>query len=332
MSLLPVLHPALLALIVLPVLALAIWALVRARSVAARTTWALRVLLVLACGVLALRPGIPDGSAATVTTNVDVFLVVDSTTSMTAEDWAGDAARLEGVRQDARAIVDAYPGARFSLITFDNSAQQRLPLTTDQNAVLSALEVLTPPATAYAAGSSIALAAPLLAETVQAAAEGPDADGRARMAFYLGDGEQTTAREPESFAPAAEWIDGGAVLGYGTAEGGPMPEFGDGTEDPPYIQHEGETALSTIDEASLETIADQLGVPYAHRTADSDIALPAAPEETTAVTGDETLGARTELSWAVAIVVSALLLSEVALGAARLRATLRSTRPAKETR
>src|SRR5699024_6629960 len=120
-----------------------------------RLVWLLRILLVLACGALALRPALPSGTAQAVTADLDVFLVVDSTTSITAEDWGGTEPRLAGVRSDVEAIVDAYPGARYSLITFDNHATQRLPMTTDVNAVFSALEVLRPPTTAYARGSDI---------------------------------------------------------------------------------------------------------------------------------------------------------------------------------
>ena len=40
--------------------------------------------------------------------------------------------------------------------------------------------------------------------------------------FYLGDGEQTAAGEPPPFTIPAGLIHGGAVLGYGTADGGRM--------------------------------------------------------------------------------------------------------------
>ncbi|WP_156761568.1 VWA domain-containing protein [Microbacterium karelineae] len=331
MSVLPILHPAALALIVLPVLGIAAWALVRAHGAASRASWGLRIALVLACGLLALRPGIPDGAARTVATDVDVFLVVDSTTSITAEDWGDGEPRLAGVRADVRRIVDAYPGARFSLITFDNQASQRLPLTTDTAAVESALEVLRPPTTLYARGSSIGQAAPLLAEALRGTAASAAAEDRSRLVFYFGDGEQTASADPESFSPAAEWADGGAVFGYGTADGGPMRTVSGGVgADEAYIQHEGARALSMIDEENLEAIAGDLGVTYAHRTAGAEPVLPEAPTTSMSVTSGETLGARTEVSWVVALVVAALLAGELALGAARLRRSVRDTRPRKE--
>src|SRR5690606_33787567 len=124
--------------------------------------------------------------------NVDVFVVLDNTTSMLAEDWDGGSGddgggdrRIDGVTGDVRALIEAYPGARFGLIAFDNSAQVRMPLTTDTSALMSSLEVMAPPPADSNNGSSIGLAAPVLAETLEGAQA---AEGRSRLVFYLGDG------------------------------------------------------------------------------------------------------------------------------------------------
>lgn len=332
MTFLPVLHPLLLLALCLPVLGVAIWALVKAPTGGGRATWALRVALVLACTALAFRPGIPDGAAKSVATDVDIVIALDNTTSMLAEDWDGEEGatrRIDGVKADVGALIEEYPGARFALIAFDNSAQLRLPLTTDTSALMASLEVMSPPPTDVASGSSIGIAAPVLEETLRGAMESSEA--RARMVFYLGDGEQTADGEPESFADSAELVDGGAVLGYGTTEGGQMRrveagvdgDAGELLEDPAT----GEPAVSTIDEEALGAIAEELGVPYQHRTAGEAPELPEAPASTTVVADQATPGARTELSWAIAIVVAALLLAEVVLAAARMGRTLRLTRP-----
>ncbi|MBP2436917.1 VWA domain-containing protein [Microbacterium amylolyticum] len=317
MTFLPVVHPVLIAGLVLPVLGIAIWSLFQTR----RLAWIPRILLVLAIGVLALRPGLPDGASQQATSDVDVFLLVDSTTSITAEDWGSGEQRLAGVRDDVRGVMAAYPGARFGLLTFDNVASVRLPLTTDRSAVMASLEVLRPPATPNARGTSITLAAPLLESTLQQSAEiSPD---RARMVFYLGDGEQTAEEPPVSFAPVADLIDGGAVFGYGTSEGGPMrlvmPGSGDNV---PYLEDSGVTALSVIDEDALRGIADDLGVPYVHRDAGAEASFPDAPRTTTGFADVQSPGARRELAWMIGIVVSGLLLWELATSATRLRRTL----------
>ncbi|GMA89838.1 VWA domain-containing protein [Homoserinibacter gongjuensis] len=214
----PVLPVLLVVVIVLPFAALAVWRLVRARGAGSRMRWAARVVLVLACGALLLRPGVPGGTVETLATDVDVVLLVDTTASIVAEDWDGDAPRLDGVRADVERIVASYPGARFALITFDAEASLRVPLTTDTTALATSLAVLRPEPTANSRGSSVGIAAEQLETTLEAAASAsPD---RARMVFYFGDGEQTASTEPESFAASAREVASGAVFGYGTDAGG----------------------------------------------------------------------------------------------------------------
>ena len=158
----PALNVFLLLLLCAPVAALAIIALTKAKG-RDRALWAMRLVTLLACFVLFLRPGIPGGATQTLATDTDIVLVVDTTASIVAEDWEGGAPRLDGVRQDVQAIVDEYPGARFALITFDASADLRMPLTTDTTALVSSLDVLRPEVTSQSRGSSIGIANQLLA-------------------------------------------------------------------------------------------------------------------------------------------------------------------------
>ncbi|MGN8026304.1 vWA domain-containing protein [Microbacterium sp. 22242] len=323
MILQPVIAPFLAILLVLPVLAGAVWMLVRA--VRARGTgpavWVLRVLLVLACGVLLLRPGVPGGQVRTLASATDVVIAVDTTASMVAEDWNGTHPRMDGVRQDVRGIVAAYPGARFALITFDATPVLRLPLTTDSTALVSAVDVLQPEVTRQSKGSSIGIANQLVAQTLQNAQKSsPD---RARLVFYLGDGEQTVSTNPESFADAKKHASGGGVLGYGTAQGGPMREttgaLGDASGSDAgggdYIQYQGSDALSRIDEKNLQQFASELGVKYQHRSATQKAVFPPAPKSTTAYRENDPLTQPTDLSWIAALVVVLLLCLEIARAA-----------------
>lgn len=348
MILQPVVNGFLLLLLFAPIVALVVWILVRAPKpspataavdprLAARPArthrllWGLRLAMVLACFVMLLRPGIPGGATQTLATDTDVVLVVDTTASIVAEDWAEGQPRLDGVRADVRTIVAEYPGARFALITSDASAQLRMPLTTDTTALIGSVDVLRPEVTSQSRGSSIGIAANLLAETLASAADAsPD---RSRMVFYLGDGEQTVSSAPESFEASAEYTDGGAVLGYGTPEGGPMRITSGGVdgEDAGYIEYQGSEALSVIDEKNLEAIAGELGVEYEHRTPDSEPVLPEAPATTTNFAESGEVGNVTELYWVAALLLVALLGVELAR-ATMLVARLRGLRaaPAKE--
>lgn len=280
-----------------------------------RTLWIVRLFLVAACAVLLLGPAVPGQYARVAASSVDVLLVVDTTSSIVAEDYNGNQPRLDGVRADAEALIDAYPGARFGLISFDGDAVLRMPFTNDTAALDSALQVLRPEFTMYSSGSSISIANKLIMNTLRAAAE---VDGeRARMVFYFGDGEQTSSKAPESFSEAKPYVDGGAVLGYGTTAGGPMKErtsYTSGTDR--YIQYQGSNALSVIDEANLQKIADELGVQYIHRDGGA-FSPPPAPSTTIDYTSTSTTQIAGSLSWTIAIIVAALLAFEI------VRATMR---------
>jgi Ca-activated chloride channel family protein len=185
---------------------------------------------------------------------------------------------------------------------------------------MSSLDVILPEITDQSRGSSISIANRMLTSTLSAAAKSsPD---RGRMVFYLGDGEQTSSGEPETFRGSAKYVDGGAVLGYGTAEGGPMKKTTGRAPSPggEYIQYQGERALSVIDEDNLEKISEQLGVQYQHRTADAEIALPEAPTSTTDYATSGEVGNVIELYWILALVLIVLVALELA------RATMLVTR------
>ncbi|WP_052460961.1 VWA domain-containing protein [Microbacterium gorillae] len=316
----PVLHPLLLVPLAVLVIGAAVWALVRARGTD-RALWAGRVALVVLCVLALLRPGLPGGTTQTLATDTDIVLMVDTTASSVAEDWDGEHPRLDGIRADVQKIIDHYPGARFALITFDASPQLRLPLTTDTNAVISSMDVLRPEVTDSSRGSSIGIAANLLTETLKNAAS--SSHDRSRMVFYLGDGEQTVSSSPESFASSKTFVDGGAVLGYGTAAGGRMrmtTSWAQSDPNPGYITYEGKDARSVIDEKNLGTIAEQLGVEYEHRTADAALSLPRPPTTTVSYSAAGETGSVIELYWIPVLAIILLLAFEVA------RATMLVTR------
>lgn len=235
--------------------------------------WLFRSALVLLLIAAASRPGIPGGSAQGASADLNVFFVVDTTTSVVAEDYGNRAPRFDGIRQDMMAIAAELPGARFAVLTFESNAVVRMPLTTDTTALGTTISVLEPQVTAYSKGSSVTIAGKLLAERLAAARKShPE---RPRLVYYLGDGEQTSAAAPVAMRVGGGLIDGGAVLGYGTLQGGRMKEPGRGPSDDGegngYIQDRtsgaGQDALSVIDEERLRGIAADLGVPYVHRSA-----------------------------------------------------------------
>lgn len=284
--------------------------------------WLFRSALVLLLLAAGLRPGFPGGSAQAATADVNVFFVVDTSSSMVAEDYGSSSPRLDGVRRDIMAIAGELAGARFSLLTFDSNAMVRMPLSTDTTALDTSVAVLQPQVTAFSKGSSITAAGTLLAERLGAARDShPE---RPRLVYYLGDGEQTSGAAPEALRLDGGLVDGGAVLGYGTPEGGRMKEnTGRRSEQgvgAGYIQDRtsgtGTDAVSVIDEGRLQWIAGQLEVPYLHRS-DGDPVAPimqaADPSDFQRTPENTDIGGRTDLSWLLAAAAFLLGLREALL-------------------
>jgi Ca-activated chloride channel family protein len=252
---------------------------------------ALRGLAVLLILVAGLRPSVPSISGSEVyNSKYDIYLVVDLTSSMVAEDWDGEeSTRLDGVREDINDLLDDYVGAKFSLITFNSTANLRVPLTPDSTAIASAVNTMLPEVTIYSKGSSISTPVELL-ETTLTQKDEEDAD-RANIVLYFGDGEQTSSEDPESFESLKKNVEQSKVYGYGTEEGGRMKiqtgyYVSNGKQE--YIQdNSGKDGLSIINEENLKAIANQLGGEYEHRTVDGRI-------QAIDLTDDQKLGLKQE--------------------------------------
>jgi Ca-activated chloride channel family protein len=326
MTFAPIIPWPLLALTFAALLGFTAWTLVRGGRSRRRRTWkpaALRSAAVVLLLLAALRPGWAGGQAQAGATDLDVFFVVDTSTSMAAEDYNGTSTRLSGVQHDVTAIANELAGAKFSLITFDNKANVRMPLTQDATALQTAMATLQPQNSRYAKGSSVTGAAQLLKERLEAAKE--QHPGRPALVFYAGDGENTSTEAPDPMDSGN--VAGGAVLGYGTGQGGRMKETSnadagyvrDKTSDTP------QDAISRIDEGQLRAIANQLDLPYAHRTGTeptSAMLSQARPGAITAMTHDGQ--GRVELYWLLALAAFFLAIHEPL----RHVAALQSLRPA----
>ncbi|MBF4634338.1 VWA domain-containing protein [Agreia pratensis] len=302
--------------------AFVIWQLIRRENRPRLLSWSLRAAIVVVLLLVALRPGVPGAAGEKATTDVDVFFVVDTTTSIIAEDFDGSDPRLDGVKSDIVDLVAAYPGAKFALMSFDSSAVLRVPLTSDATAVSNAADVLAPEITLYSNGSSITQAKDLLASTLQRAQDAePD---RSRVVYYFGDGEQTSSAPVESFDESAPLVSAGFVFGYGTEAGGQMRVqtgyYDDDKTDDGYVKDDtGSPARSVIDEKNLRTIADQLGVEYVHRTSPGDAPVADVGSSPNLATSNESSGGTTELYWIPAAALVLLLALEAILVVRRLR-------------
>lgn len=330
MSLLPVVPwPALLVLVVGGLAA--VWWNPSSRTVPGEsraTHWRLTAAVLL-LGTAALRPAIPGEQVDTTAANLNVYFVVDTTSSIIAEDYGDERPRIEGVAADIAAIAQNLPGARYSIITFDQDARVRLPLTTDTTALDAAVETLLPESYEVSHGTSVSQANDRLKTLLeQAYARTPD---RGRVVFYLGDGEQTAPEPPAPFDIDQRLVNGGAVLGYGTTEGGRMKATRSRFDTSrTYIKDPatGEDARSVISEATLRAIADQLGLPYVHRESGDRVEPAVAGIDlqrfgTSEEIERQKVQARRELYWPLLIGVAGIAAWELGAGVTALLQTRR---------
>lgn len=319
MTFLPDIPIGLLAILGVALVGLCAWRLVAERG--RRIHWIRRTLMAVVVVAMVARPGVPGGEVPTGSIDVNVFLVVDTSQSIAAEDWGAGEPRIQGIRDDVRDVAYAFAGANLSVITFDSEPELRVPLTDDGSAVIELVNALRPEIGFFSQGSSISAARDLLQQEVERAqASHP---GAPTIVMYMGDGEQTADAPPQSFDTVAPLVDAGFVLGYGTEEGARMQEssFEQPTE-PVYVQDPaGGDAISRIDEGALEDIASQLGVSYLHRSADVDLApsLEAMTSQQGDVDLSETREARLDLYWVLAVPLFALVAWELWVFAAAVR-------------
>ncbi|WP_101947744.1 hypothetical protein [Mycobacterium sp. 3519A] len=292
----PVLPPALLGAIALALIALRLITMYQLHTSAGARwgtvwRWCGLTLAVMLMMIAAMRPSLATGGQQTAAStpggeNVNVFLVVDRSPE----------ADTDGIRSDINGLLTRYPHARFALIAFSSRASLDWPLSED----VWSLQPLTARLVPYNEPDGESTADAGAAANVlryQLIAAGQQYRDSANLVFYFGSGASGSSAPQAEFEPVAGTVDGGAVLGYG---------------DPPRL-----------DQARLQLIAGQLGVPYAHRQ-------PGEPLPQTTVTSNPAgtqpntvspTAATTELYWVFTLPASVLLLFELFLTVRELRRT-----------
>ena len=220
---------------------------------------AARILLIFVLiFIINLRPMRTTGEADMETRNLDVLFVVDTTISMWAEDYNGRHTRMSGVMADCEHIMKELAGANFALIRFDNRAQILAPFTQDAKNVTDAFDTIKAPDDAFATGSDLSAPVIKMQELLKSSYEKED---RKTIVFFISDGEITNQSILISYEFLSNYVDNGAVLGYGTKEGGHMKGGTYTTYD--IMDPDTETkALSKLDEKNLNQIAADLGIEY----------------------------------------------------------------------
>lgn len=232
-----------------------------------------QIVIVILLFVINLRIMVPGGTVTAVAPEIDILFVCDNTISMLAEDYNGDGRRMDAVKKDCMYIVEQFPGASVSIVTFDSSVEMKVPYTVDTFIVEQTINGLNGEASYYAKGSSLNM---VMAQLEKYLNRGRDTY---QLVFFVSDGEITKDGEIlKTYDGLKDYVDDGAVLGYGTSQGGYMQTVSMSmTEDEPeYLYYYDDNfdkvkAVSKIDEENLKSIAKDLDVEYIHMTKHSDI-------------------------------------------------------------
>lgn len=249
------------------------WIVLKRRS---RVGYLRQIAIILLIFVINLRIMIPDSNVKKQVKNLDLYVlfVIDNTISMLAEDYDGLPTRLDAVKEDCNTVIDKLYGSKFSTITFDNKANLMSPYTNDVNLTKNVISSIYPINEFYSKGSSMNVCKDLLGASLKKANE--KEDGKI-VVFIISDGEITNNNNNlESFADFAEYIDYGAVLGYGTTEGGEMHYKNSWDDEAQVIYdntngYQSRHAKSKIDESNLKQIANDLGIEYVHMQKNGDL-------------------------------------------------------------
>lgn len=232
-----------------------------------------QIIMIILLFMINLRMMIPtDVEVSTKRIDANVFFVIDNTISMAANDCADGTTRMDALKADCNNITGSLSGARFSLITFANISKLVFPLTESTSFVNSCIKGIGVTDELYAKGSSMNICKDMLVELVKAAHE--KNTGKV-IVFFISDGEITNGDTLDSFKEAAKYIDGGAVLGYGTSKGGNMYIKDYFSDDLVAIEDKSEypykKAVSKIDEENLKAIAKDMDIEYINMTTENKL-------------------------------------------------------------
>jgi hypothetical protein len=274
LSVAPVFPLWLIVSLVLVAIALRVAAVIMARRRRGRLpdgrTWlrlGMGVLAILCLGLAATRVGDesraerpPRLTATAEESNVNVFLVIDRSIGMTAQDFNGGAEeRLTAARKDLQVVLRKYEKARFSVISYADSARVEWPLSPDVWSLVPYLWEFTPyggddASSEGQAKTNVSASKTVLRDELNRAVH--DYPGSANLVYIFGSGS-----DPGDWAfdiPQGQ-VSGGTVFGYGTKQGASVYFRPDNAALPADLPR------FTLNEPAMRTAAASLGIPFEHR-------------------------------------------------------------------
>jgi len=187
-------------------------------------------------------------------------VALDASKSMRARDVLPS--RLERAKLELSTLLDELKGDRVAIVAFAGDAFVQCPLTSDYTAAKLFLRAIDPDQM-QEGGTNIGAAL----ATAERVLEGADRGAKDRVVVLLSDGEDLSGEVGDATdALKAAGIKVFAV-GIGSATGEPIPVLDKQGERTGYLKDPttGQTVLSRLDEAGLESIAQATGGEYFHR-------------------------------------------------------------------
>ncbi|PJA98208.1 MAG: hypothetical protein CO128_08495 [Ignavibacteriales bacterium CG_4_9_14_3_um_filter_30_11] len=185
---------------------------------------------------------------------IDVYIVLDVSLSMTAEDIKPS--RLERAKYQISNLINKLKGDRIGLVIFSGAAYVQFPLTTDYSAAnlfLTAVDVSSVPQQGTAIANAIDLSIKsfdLKSETKKAIVvitDGEDHEGDINKAI-----ENAVANEIKIY-----------TIGLGSTSGVPIPIYdAAGNQIDFKKDNQGKVVLTKLDELTLKDIADKANGKY----------------------------------------------------------------------
>jgi len=205
------------------------------------------ILLALTCLVFAAaNPQVGTKMQEVKQTGIDVFILLDVSNSMMAEDIKPN--RLEKAKYQISNLINKLRGDRIGLIIFAGQAYIQIPLTTDYSAAnlfLSAVDVNSVPTQGTAIASAINLATASFdtlstQKVIIAITDGEDHEGDVEKAV-----ENAVSREIKIYA-----------IGLGSQAGVPIPVYNNRNQLIGFKKDRGgNTVLTKLDEEILKRLA-----------------------------------------------------------------------------
>ncbi len=182
---------------------------------------------------------------------VDIFLLLDTSLSMSAQDIKPD--RLTRAKMWVESLINNLQTDRLGIIAFAGKPFLQCPLTMDYSACRMLLGILnegTIPVQGTAIGDAISLAIKSF----------PDKKGYFKAIILLTDGEDHEGKVLQVAESAAKEGIKIITIGIGSETGEPLPVKGEGRNPSGYKKNkEGKLVMSRLNTAILESIAQKTG-------------------------------------------------------------------------